>query len=105
MDFIELEEDNLKQLLEQHDKVMVQFGATWCGNCRLIKPKFKKMAPKYEDVLFAYVDAEKFPESRSTAKVENLPTFAVYRGAKLVNQIAGSKPEILEELIHEITNN
>ena len=28
---IELQEDNLQQIVAENDKVIVQFGATWCG--------------------------------------------------------------------------
>ena len=37
-----LEEDNLQEIVANHDKVMVQYGATWCGLCRMLKPKVVK---------------------------------------------------------------
>ena len=37
--FIELTEDNLQQYLTDNAKVMVQYGAGWCGNCKITKPK------------------------------------------------------------------
>lgn len=105
MEFLDLKEDKLKEIVEANDKVMVQFGASWCGTCRLMKPKFKKMAPKHEDVQFVYVDAEKLPGSRSLAKVENLPTFAIFKGGALLSQQSGNRKEILTELIDEVTSN
>jgi len=39
---VELEQDNLAEIIAQNPKVMVQYSATWCGNCRIMKPKFKK---------------------------------------------------------------
>ena len=39
--FVELAEDNLSQVLNSTENVMVQYGAGWCGNCRIMKPKFK----------------------------------------------------------------
>jgi thiol-disulfide isomerase/thioredoxin len=41
--FSEITEDNLEQLLASNPKVMVQYGATWCGNCKITKPKFKRI--------------------------------------------------------------
>ena len=76
--YIELTGDTLQQIVQENDKVMVQYGATWCGNCRIMKPKFKKLAAENEDIPFYYVDAEKFPESRKLATVDNLPTFAAF---------------------------
>ena len=40
---IELAEDTLEEIINSNDQVMVQYGATWCGNCRVTKPKFKRI--------------------------------------------------------------
>ena len=102
---IELENDNLKELVSENDMVMVQYGATWCGNCRITKPKFKRLAGENENIKFIYVDAEKQPDSRSMAEVNNLPTFAAFKNGKLVKSIAGNKPSIITDLLDEITSN
>ena len=73
--YTELTEDTLQQIVAEQDQVVVQYGASWCGNCRIMKPKFKKLAAENENIPFYYVDAEKLPESRKLAKVDNLPTF------------------------------
>ena len=40
----ELENDNLSEIVSSEPVVVVQYSAGWCGNCRIMKPKFKKMA-------------------------------------------------------------
>jgi thiol-disulfide isomerase/thioredoxin len=100
--FTELTEDNLGQLLEANAKVMVQYGAGWCGNCKITKPKFKRMAEENPDMEFYYVDAEKLPNSRQFADVSNLPTFAGFVNGKLVKQTQGNKPEIIQEVRDEV---
>lgn len=101
----ELAQDNLNELVEQHGKVVVQYGATWCGNCRVMKPKFKKLDREHEDIAFIMVDAEKFPESRKLATVDNLPTFAIFKDGKFVNQVQTNKFESLKELVDEVARN
>jgi thiol-disulfide isomerase/thioredoxin len=103
--FQEITEDNLPQIVSENKTVVVQFAATWCGNCRIMKPKFKKLASENESVAFVIVDAEKFPESRKMAKVDNLPTFATYKDGVFVNQVQTNKFEILNDLVNEVTNN
>jgi len=100
--FKELTEDNLTELLESSEKVMVQYGATWCGNCKITKPKFKRLADENESIEFYYVDAEKFPQSRSHADVSNLPTFAAFLNGKVVAQKQGNKLETIEDVLHAI---
>jgi len=82
--------------------VVVQFSASWCGNCRIMKPKFKKMASENENLTFVLVDAENSPESRKLANVSNLPTFATFVNGKLVNETQTNKAAILAELVNEI---
>ncbi len=101
----ELEQDNLEEIIKENEKVVVQYGATWCGNCRIMKPKMKRLSNDFEDIKFLYVDAEKLPGSRKLAEVTNLPTFAVFKAGKLINQTQTNKEEILKDLIHEIANN
>lgn len=99
---IELNEDTLTTLISENEKVVVQFSASWCGNCRIMKPKFKKMATENESITFVIVDAENSPQSRKLADVSNLPTFATFLNGELVNQTQTNKQEVLSELIKEI---
>lgn len=101
----ELEKDNLAEILTNHKTVVVQYMANWCGNCRLMKPKFKKLARETEGVEFVYVDAEKFPESRKLAQVDNLPTFATFKNGVFVNQVQTNKFESLKNLVDEVAHN
>ena len=102
---IELTEDSLADLIQENDKVIVQYGATWCGNCRLVKPKFKRLAGEHTDIQFVYVDAEKLPNSRKLAEVNNLPTFAGFNQGKLVASNAGNKEDNIKAILNEITDN
>jgi thiol-disulfide isomerase/thioredoxin len=99
---LELETDTLQEVISSNPKVMVQFSASWCGNCRIMKPKFKKMASENEGITFVMIDAELNPESRKLANVSNLPTFASFVNGALVNQVQTNKAESLAELVSGI---
>jgi thiol-disulfide isomerase/thioredoxin len=99
---LELEKDNLSEIINSNDKVVIQYSASWCGNCRIMKPKFKKLASETENVVFVIADAENFPESRKLANVDNLPTFAAFKNGLIVNQTQTNKAEVLSELVQEL---
>ncbi len=99
---LELETDTLQEIVSSNEKAMVQFSASWCGNCRIMKPKFKKMSTENESITFVIIDAELNPESRKLANVSNLPTFAAFMNGQLVNQVQTNKAESLAELVSEI---
>ena len=103
--FKELDSDNLSEIVAENELVHVQFSAGWCGNCRIMKPKFKKFGTEAESALYAIVDAEKFPASRKLANVDNLPTFATFRNGELVGQIQTNKVDALKTFLDETSNN
>ncbi len=96
---LELETDTLQEVISQNEKVVVQFSAGWCGNCRIMKPKFKRMSAEHEGMTFVIIDAEKNPESRKLANVSNLPTFAAFQNGSLIEQTQTNKVEVLSELV------
>jgi hypothetical protein len=51
------------------------------------------------------VDAEKFPESRKLATVDNLPTFATFIDGKYTSQVQTNKFDALKSLVDEVTSN
>lgn len=99
---LELKEDNLESIVAEKPKVVIQYMANWCGNCRIMKPKFKKLSMENENMEFLLVDAEKYPQSRKLAQVDNLPTFATFVNGQKVNQTQTNKFEVLRELVDEI---
>ncbi|MBC3759689.1 thioredoxin family protein [Hyunsoonleella sp. SJ7] len=101
----ELDQDNLQEVVTDNETVVVQYSASWCGNCRIMKPKVKKLASELEDVTFVIADAEKFPESRKLATVDNLPTFATFKKGAFVNQVQTNKFDVLKDLVNEVTSN
>ena len=98
----ELSEDNLSTMVENNNKIIVQYSAGWCGNCRIMKPKFKKLATENPDITFVIVDAEKFQESRKMATVDNLPTFASFESGTFKNQVQTNKFEVLKDFLKEL---
>ncbi|OEK04157.1 thioredoxin family protein [Roseivirga misakiensis] len=101
----ELSQDNLQEIIDNNDKVVVQYSASWCGNCRIMKPKFKKLSNETDNAAFVLVNAEKFPDARKLADVSNLPTFAAFEKGQFVKQVQTNKFESLKALVDEIAAN
>ena len=103
--FQELATDTLQDEVQKNKTVLVQYSAGWCGNCRIMKPRFKRLANEHEEITFIVIDAEKNPLSRQLATVDNLPTFAAFKDGKLVNQVQTNKPEVLKSFVDEAASN
>ena len=102
---VELGDGSLQDIINENDTVLVQYSAVWCGNCRIMKPKFKKMAAENESIPFVLVDAEKNPAARQLADVSNLPTFASFQNGKLNDQVQTNKADLLKTFVDAATIN
>jgi thioredoxin 1 len=93
-----LNDTGLQETLHANPKVVVKFFADWCGNCKLIAPKFARLSNEVEGVKFVEINAEENPEARKLAGVTNLPFFASFRGGELVEGVASSRIEYITEM-------
>lgn len=105
MAFQELTTDTLHDVIKNNETVIVQFAAGWCGNCRIMKPKFKRMAQDHERAAFILIDAENNPASRKLANVDNLPTFAAFHKGEFLKQIQTNKTDQLKIFVDETASN
>ena len=58
-------DQEFKDEISSHNKVVVKYFADWCGNCRLFAPKFRRLSgdERFEGVHFLDINAEKNPEA------------------------------------------
>ena len=78
---ISIEVDNTtfdtEVLKNSHKKpVLVDFYATWCGPCKMLKPILEKLVQEY-DFILAKVDVDQNPHLAQTYGIEGLPDVRV----------------------------
>jgi len=97
-------DQNKSETLDTAPLAVVKYYADWCGSCRLIAPKFGKLAQeeRFAGVQFLEVNAEHNPELRALAQVSNLPTFATFKNGQLVHSDFTAKIETVEKMVAEL---
>lgn len=89
-----------EQTVLDHEIVLVDFWASWCGPCRMFAPVFERASAAHPDVLFAKVDTEAEAGLAAAAQITSIPTLMAFKGGQLVFRQAGALPAAaLEELI------
>jgi thioredoxin 1 len=89
-----LGQDQFDTIINQASRpVLVEFGATWCGPCRMLEPVLVELAGDYGDrVDFYTVDVDQAPQLAMNLGVMSVPTVILFRDGQAVERITGYRP-------------
>ncbi|XP_014206140.1 thioredoxin [Copidosoma floridanum] len=81
--------------------VVIDFSATWCGPCKMIKPKYEELSLKEEmqNVIFLSVDVDEAEDVAMAYQIESMPTFVFLRDNKKLEQFSGANLDKLSDTI------
>lgn len=82
---------------------VVDFGADWCGPCRMVAPIVEQLAQAYQGkVKIGKIDVDANQETSSRFGVRNLPTFLFFKDGVVVDRVIGAVPRgMLERKLQE----
>jgi len=87
--------EQFKKLIANNPVVLVDFQATWCGPCKMMKPIVQDLERDYRGrLLVVEVDVDERPELADEYGISSLPTFLMFRGGKAGERILGAPPRI-----------
>ncbi|UNI18596.1 hypothetical protein JDV02_004852 [Purpureocillium takamizusanense] len=93
-----LEEFN--QVLKDNPRVVVDFTASWCPPCRMIKPVFAKLSEEKGEIKFVSVDVDEVAPVAQEYGISAMPTFLFFKDGKQVDDLRGAVPP---ELTSKVT--
>jgi thioredoxin len=106
---MEITSEELKQKIENGEKLMVDFWAPWCGPCRVMKPMFEKVSEQYRnensEVQLFTLNVEENKEFASQLGIRSIPTVKSFSGGKEVYSQPGMQMEgQIKQLVTNLIN-
>ena len=74
--------------------LVVDFGATWCGPCRMVAPIVEELAKEYDGKLVVgKCDVEEADDVALEFGIRNIPSILFFKGGKVVDKLVGAVPK------------
>ena len=87
-------------VLKSEKPVLVDFNATWCGPCRMLKPVLEQVAAERADVTVVGVDIDENDELAEEYEVFSIPCLVLFKDGAEANRSVGLIPkESIEDLL------
>ncbi len=92
---IDFKDEDFENKVKSEDVSVIQFSATWCGPCKVLKPVMDKLSDEYKDRANFYItDIEDSGiNTGSAAGIRGVPTVIIYKKGVEVDRKVGGVPE------------
>jgi thioredoxin 1 len=95
----ELTTDELKQKLDNGDKVLVDFFATWCGPCKALIPVLESISNDFAGVELIKMDVDQNMDLAMELGIRSVPTVVLFEGRKEVLRTTGANTKTFYEKV------
>lgn len=92
---IEVNEDVFEnEVISAEGPVLVDFGAVWCGPCKMLDPVVKELAGEWGDkVKVVKVDVDHNPNLAMQYGVMGVPTLILFINGQQAERLTGYQPK------------
>lgn len=95
-------EAELDALLANHNKVIVDFYADWCGPCKRLHPIINTVSKGRRDIAFAKINTETASSLANRYGIKSIPTLLFFKDGNLVKRTQGLMSEAdLQNVINQ----
>lgn len=94
--------DHLDELVAEHDVVLIDYYADWCGPCKMLEPTVEELAAE-TDAAILKVDIDALQDLARREGIRSVPTLQFYAGGEKAKQVVGvQSKEDLQAIIEQL---
>ena len=91
---LEITDSTFQEILAEGKPVVMDFGAPWCGPCKMVGPIIDELATEYEGkVIIGKCDVDENGDVAAEYGIRNIPTVLFFKNGELVDKQVGSAPK------------
>lgn len=92
--------DEFKKILNEHETVLVDFYADWCGPCKMYAPVIAEFKEKHPEIYVYKVNVDEQGMLAAVYSITSIPTTLLFKNGKLLKTKLGYNAiEQLEQFV------
>lgn len=95
---------NLLENIKSEKPTLVNFYATWCTPCHMMKPNLEEATAKLGDSInFERIDVDQHRELSTVFQIRNVPTTMIFKNNDLIWRESGVvQPAVLVKMLEDL---
>ena len=85
----EIDDINFDEIINDETLTLVDFSASWCMPCRMLRPILERVEEKILDVNFCSLDIDESEDIAKRYRIFSVPTIVAFKNGKKIDSLVG----------------
>lgn len=87
-------DDNfVSEVLNEENLVVVDFSASWCMPCKMLKMVLEQIADENEELKIVSLDVDESPITSTNYEIQSIPTLLFLKDGVVIDEVIGFCPK------------